>query len=204
MNLPQITERIQSIVGAERDGDWGPETAQKVLTKLLECDTTVHVPITQLPVVDTVGPRSEAIFARLQPEVVPYMRALTHLAAKHGINIVATSGLRTYAEQDALYEQGRSKPGKIVTNARGGYSSHNFGTAVDFTVFNSRMPVWESPKYATLGGLAKSIGLSWGGDWSSPDEPHFYLKPTWAKDMSESKMMAELRKRIATKQKIYA
>ncbi|SVE43245.1 uncharacterized protein METZ01_LOCUS496099, partial [marine metagenome] len=40
--------------------------------------------------------------------------------------------LRTYAEQDDLYEQGRTEPGKIVTNARGGKSWHNFGLAIDF------------------------------------------------------------------------
>lgn len=38
-------------------------------------------------------------------------------------------GLRTFAEQDALYAQGRTKPGKKVTNAKGGQSVHNYGFA---------------------------------------------------------------------------
>lgn len=42
--------------------------------------------------------------------------------------------LRTFAEQDALYAQGRTKPGSIVTYAKGGQSYHNFGLAVDIVL----------------------------------------------------------------------
>src|SRR6478609_5661733 len=43
-------------------------------------------------------------------------------------------GLRTIKEQDDLYAQGRTKPGKVVTNARGGSSFHNYGVAFDFAI----------------------------------------------------------------------
>jgi peptidoglycan L-alanyl-D-glutamate endopeptidase CwlK len=39
--------------------------------------------------------------------------------------------LRTFKEQNDLYAQGRSKPGKIVTFAKGGQSYHNYGLAID-------------------------------------------------------------------------
>jgi peptidoglycan L-alanyl-D-glutamate endopeptidase CwlK len=52
-------------------------------------------------------------------------------AAHNGWKYYITSGVRTIAEQDAIYQIGRSKPGKLVTNARGGQSYHNFGCAVD-------------------------------------------------------------------------
>ena len=43
-----------------------------------------------------------------------------------------TQGLRTFPEQQALYDQGRNgKPGKIVTNAKPGQSYHNWGLAID-------------------------------------------------------------------------
>ena len=42
--------------------------------------------------------------------------------------------LRTFAEQDVLYAQGRSKPGKVVTNAKGGQSYHNYGLAIDIVL----------------------------------------------------------------------
>ena len=42
-----------------------------------------------------------------------------------------THSLRTFAEQDAIYAQGRTKPGPIVSYSKGGQSFHNFGLAVD-------------------------------------------------------------------------
>lgn len=43
-------------------------------------------------------------------------------------------GLRMFEEQDELYAQGRTKPGNIVTNARGGDSWHNYGLAADYVL----------------------------------------------------------------------
>jgi hypothetical protein len=43
-------------------------------------------------------------------------------------------GVRTIEEQNELYAQGRTKPGKIITKARGGSSFHNFFTAIDFAI----------------------------------------------------------------------
>jgi peptidoglycan L-alanyl-D-glutamate endopeptidase CwlK len=45
--------------------------------------------------------------------------------------IRVVQGLRSWTEQDALYAMGRTAPGKIVTNVKGGYSYHNYGMAVD-------------------------------------------------------------------------
>ncbi|MEK4006105.1 M15 family metallopeptidase [Paenibacillus sp. FSL H3-0333] len=54
-----------------------------------------------------------------------------------GIYIRITQGLRTIAEQNALYAQARTTKGPIVTNAKGGYSWHNFGYAIDFVLIES-------------------------------------------------------------------
>lgn len=48
--------------------------------------------------------------------------------------IRVVQGLRTIEEQNALYAQGRTKPGRIVTNAKGGASYHNYGLALDFAL----------------------------------------------------------------------
>ena len=54
-------------------------------------------------------------------------------------------GLRTVAQQNALYAQGRTEPGAIVTNAPGGSSAHNFGLAVDlYPVINGAID-WGVP-----------------------------------------------------------
>jgi len=79
--------------------------------------------------------RSEGNIATLLPRVRPFARALIEKAANQGIIIKVTSSTRSFAEQDELFAQGRTKPGKRVSNARGGFSNHNFGLAFDVTIF---------------------------------------------------------------------
>ena len=85
-------------------------------------------------------------------------------------------GTRTYAEQDALYAQGRTAPGPIVTDASAGYSNHNFGIAFDIGIFNGGVYLADSPLYTKVGTLGRAQGLEWGGEWIVfTDEPHFQL-----------------------------
>jgi len=93
-----------------------------------------------------------------------------------GIYVLITDGYRSNAEQDALYAQGRTKPGKIVTNAKGGQSNHNFGIAVDFCLTNKEgtAAYWTvNADWKRVAAIAKSMGFEWGGDWTSfKDNPH--------------------------------
>lgn len=111
--------------------------------------------------------------------------AFKQLAVKcnaQGLTIGLGECFRTVAEQDALYEQGRTKPGNIVTNARGSsYSSqHQWGIAFDFYRNDGQGAYNECGNFfCRVGQIAKSIGLGWGGDWTSIiDKPHLYL-PDW-------------------------
>ncbi len=81
-------------------------------------------------------------------------------------------GYRTNAEQDALYAQGRTTPGSIVTWARGGESIHNQGLAIDIFRIDGGSLYSVSP--ATV-NIFKQQGFTWGGDWKAPktDKPHF-------------------------------
>jgi len=97
--------------------------------------------------------------------------------------------LRTIEEQNALYEQGRTKPGNIVTNARGGSSYHNYGLAFDFAILLDKDGngtydelSWDIKKDNDKDGIAdwlevvkvfEAAGWEWGGKWSSiKDYPH--------------------------------
>ncbi|EAH4447205.1 M15 family metallopeptidase [Listeria innocua] len=87
---------------------------------------------------------------------------------------------RSYAEQNALYEQGRTKPGAIVTNAKGGQSNHNYGVAVDLCLYTNdgKDVIWETntKRWKRVVAIAKSVGFKWGGDWTGfKDYPHFEL-----------------------------
>jgi len=115
--------------------------------------------------------------AELQPHVEKAALAALAQAEKEGLDILITQGLRTYAEQDALYAQGRTKPGKIVTNARGGQSYHNFGLAFDYVLIENGKAVWEvNSKWKRFASICKAKGFEWGGDWKSfKDYPHLQM-----------------------------
>jgi|SRR5262245_15206622 len=142
--------------------------------------------------------RSETKISTLQPWVQPVARQFIAALRSRGVDARVLSGTRSYNEQNALYARGRTAPGRIVTNARGGYSNHNFGIAFDIGIFENGRYLPQSPLYAQAGPIGKSFGLSWGGDWKSfRDEPHYELRPTWATNLSEGAMVIELRRRIA-------
>jgi peptidoglycan L-alanyl-D-glutamate endopeptidase CwlK len=108
---------------------------------------------------------------------------------KHPVLCRFTHTLRTPAEQDALYAQGRTKPGKIVTNAKSLSSMHNYGLAIDIVLLMDKNNDWkyETVSYDTkidadrdgksdwmeIVRIFKEFGWEWGGDWKFYDAPHF-------------------------------
>lgn len=112
--------------------------------------------------------------------------------SKHGLKIAIGETYRTVAEQDALYAQGRTKPGNKVTNAPGStYSSyHQWGTAFDIYRNDGQGAYNEVGNFfGRVGEIGVSIGLEWGGNWKSPvDKPHFQL-PDWGSSTSGIKMV---------------
>ena len=206
MNIEEMIRAVQKELGVGVDGRAGPETWEaiylRVTGKRPVAGTTPKLPPAATQGVDA---RSEKTIATLQPEVRPYARALVLKAAAAGITIKVISGLRTYDEQNALHAQGRSKPGRIVTNARGGYSNHNFGIAFDIGIFDGAKYIPESPRYKAVGAMGVELGLEWGGNWTSiKDEPHFQLRPRWAAGRREKDMLAELRSRKASGRGFFA
>jgi hypothetical protein len=122
--------------------------------------------------------RTRRIIDTLHPNAQAWAEA--HYAAINASGLLPSSmvvkfisGHRTWAEQDELYAQGRTKPGDIVTNARGGQSNHNYGVAWDIGLFTGPTYHGEHRLYRVLGAVGKGIGLNWGGDWRKPDRPHY-------------------------------
>lgn len=163
---------------SEWDGIIGPKT-RAAFDRLSGTPAESEWP----PAVVAVDDRSERNIETLLPDVQPrarqFVQEANEVLAAHGLRAVITSGTRTFSEQNALYEQGRTKPGKIVTNVRGGFSNHNFGIALDITLFKGSVPVWESPHYRTISDIGKRLGFKWGGDWQGGlvDEPHYEYNP---------------------------
>lgn len=127
----------------------------------------------------------------LDPEFAKKLALFERKLAAKGIKVTLTSGLRPIDEQDRLYAMGRTKPGKIVTNARGGYSWHNFGLAGDYAFVINGKVTWNGP-WAVFGKVARECGLEWGGDFKSiVDRPHVQ----WTRGRTLAQMRALARKK---------
>jgi peptidoglycan L-alanyl-D-glutamate endopeptidase CwlK len=103
--------------------------------------------------------------------------------AEEGIPFMFTCTYRSQEEQDVLFNQGRTTPGKIVTWTHN--SRHTRRDAFDIAILRSGQPVWDTkidvdadhiPDYEEAGKIGESVGLVWGGRWKIPDYPHFQLK----------------------------
>lgn len=190
MRIEDMISAVQTRLGIAVDGKAGPQTWGAIYEHLVSKNINGIKPEEAISKVDA---RSERAIATLQPEVQPIARALVQKAAAFDISIKVISGLRTFEEQDDLYAQGRTKPGRIVTNARGGHSNHNFGIAFDVGVFQGNQYLPNSSKYKAVGVLGEDLGLEWGGNWKTlVDQPHFQLRPAWAKELTERRMLALL------------
>src|SRR5262245_52615762 len=154
--LNTIIRTVQKKLGVFIDGSPGPETWSAIRLAVVGRKSPRKIKNVKTPTLAGGGKkadsRSEANIATLLPRVRPFARALIERAARQGIIIKVTGGTRSFAEQDELFAQGRTKPGKIVTKARGGFSNHNFGIAFDVTIFKgstdpekAKTPVFESP-----------------------------------------------------------
>ena len=198
-----MARAVQAKLGVGVDGRAGPETWGAIYKRIVDRSSPPDVALTEVS--DLTNQRSEKVIATLHARVRPYARALYFKAREHGITINIISGTRTYAEQDALYAQGRTRPGNVVTNARGGYSNHNFGIAFDIGLFERNQYLGESPMYKAVGTLGVELGLEWGGNWKTiVDQPHYQLRPEWASDLTERQMLAGLRERVAAGIDVYA
>ena len=112
--------------------------------------------------------------AKLRPRTQVKAEAFKAGCLAIGIPVLIYSTLRDTESQDQLYAQGRSLPGKIVTNAKGGDSYHQYGVAFDFVPLTNGVPDWNNlDKYEKCAEVGRNVGLEWGGDFKSfKDRPH--------------------------------
>lgn len=179
MSLVDDIKWIQRHVGAEPDGVFGPRTAGRVIAELQNCgQAKAFAKDLDDAAIDE---RSRGHIASLDPKARDRFAQLTLVgkatAATYGCDYVMIEGHRTWEEQDALFAR-RPK----VTNARGGYSNHNFGIAADYGVFRGKSylddtdPKLAAQVHAAVAVHARKLGFEWGGDWRAlRDYPHFEL-----------------------------
>ncbi len=142
--------------------------------------------------------RIQILHPKLREEALTmYDEIVTALTGKAACRFAYT--FRTFAEQDALFAQGRTKPGAIVTKAKGGQSYHNYGLAIDIVLLIDKdnngtfeTASWDSQTdfdgdgksdWQEVVAIFKRYGYEWGGDWKFIDMPHF--QKTFGKSIAE-------------------
>ncbi|MCC6623279.1 MAG: LysM peptidoglycan-binding domain-containing protein [Deltaproteobacteria bacterium] len=110
--------------------------------------------------------------AGLHPTFADSVKKVASIARGKGLDVFVAQGMRTIAEQNALYAQGRTKKGPVVTWVRGGSSYHNYGLGADFA-FHGGQPYSEKHDWKGLVASVREAGLVSGASYG--DRPHANL-----------------------------
>jgi peptidoglycan L-alanyl-D-glutamate endopeptidase CwlK len=126
----------------------------------------------------TPAARTARTLATLEPVFAAKIARVLEQMALSGSPMCAYDGLRTVAQQQALFAKGRTEPGKRVTNADGvtHRSRHQDGLAVDCAfVVDAEAGRWTlswSGPWALYMRIGEGLGLVAGGSWTMHDYPH--------------------------------
>lgn len=112
---------------------------------------------------------------------------------KQGLNVLITETYRSQERQNYLYEQGRTRSGKIVTWTH--KSRHTSRRAWDICQNIKGREYSDSAFFKSCGDVAKKLNITWGGIWKTPDTPHFEISENWKKPniKEDEKMTVEER-----------
>ena len=105
------------------------------------------------------------------PELQKKAAELVEKCRQQGLIIKITDCLRDEAEQADCVRRGTSSLSYP-------HSHHNWGTAFDFCRNDGKGAYNDTDGFFTkVGKIGQSLGLEWGGAWTSPvDKPHFQLR----------------------------
>jgi len=172
---------------SSRDNNLRKNVPEKSVSKPVK-STTKSMPVVDekqdLSVLDERSSKNVAtLHSKVQQVFKNWIAECQVMAAAYGYEYKAISGNRTWEEQGKIYAQGRTSPGKIVTNAKPGYSNHNYGIAVDMGVFkdgkylDGLKPAEAEAFHSKAAIIAEKYNIEWGGSWRTfKDYPHFEYK----------------------------
>lgn len=122
---------------------------------------------------------SKARLQLINPRLATAVEKLDEILTLEKISFRVVQALRSWDEQEKLYAQGRTAPGKIVTQAAGGHSWHNFGLAVDLAIMEENGQIdWNAahPAWQRMIQVGEMLGMYSGSHFRTfPDNPHFQM-----------------------------
>lgn len=124
----------------------------------------------------------------LHPSVRGAVEEILYRTKQEGIPFAVYEGYRSPERQSWLYEQGRSRPGAVITKAPAWHSFHQFGLAVDFALKDekgnwswdtggAKMDWWER---------LHDLGNAYGLEPITSEMPHLQLMYVTIKDLMVS------------------
>lgn len=123
----------------------------------------------------------------LHPDLQQPCKDFLAQCADTGLHVKITFTWRSVDEQNALYAQGRTKPGMKVTNLQGNQSLHCFtidgqpaSKAFDFAIFDTEgnyIKNGSDKRYTQAGEIGEGLNLEWGGRFRTFHDPdHLELR----------------------------
>ena len=113
---------------------------------------------------------------------------------RQGLNVHITETYRSQARQNYLYEQGRTRAGNKVTWTKN--SRHTSRRAWDICKNVKGQEYSDNSFFKKCGEIAKNLNIIWGGDWDTPDMPHFEIPENWRYKGDDEPMTTEERKKF--------
>jgi peptidoglycan LD-endopeptidase CwlK len=136
-----------------------------------------------------LSPHDTTRLAGVHPVLISAVTSILADMAAVGTPMFVVGGVRTALQQQAIYAQGRTAPGPIVTECDGTIhkSDHQveadgYGHAVDLAFLPTKAitdPWSPSWPWRTFGETVFVHGMAWGGTWKHPaDLDHVQYVPT--------------------------
>ena len=128
----------------------------------------------------------------LTPQAQKACKLFLEKCKAENLPVLITETYRSQERQNYLYQQGRTRPGNIVTWTKN--SRHTSRRAWDICKNVKGQEYSDSSFFKKCGEIAKQLGITWGGDWNTPDMPHFEIPENWEYDVDDERMTTEERK----------
>ena len=115
---------------------------------------------------------------QLTPNAQEACKLFLDKCKESNLNVLITETYRSQARQDYLYAQGRTRPGNKVTWTKN--SRHTSRRAWDICKNVKGQEYSDNSFFKKCGEIAAQLGIVWGGNWSTPDTPHFEINDGWS------------------------